>query len=87
MEPIDRLRKLIREDLDDGDPFFTDEDLDFYLGENGGSVEAAAYQLLILKSEDNSLEVSGMSTKDTSRYFLRLAQQYRQNNSGGLWGA
>lgn len=80
---IERMRIILREKEV---PFFTDDELDFYLQENGGNVNAAIYQCCIIKAEDTSLDVSGLSTPDTAKYYLRLAQRYRPSNSGVLEG-
>lgn len=67
-------------------PYFTDEELEYYLNKNGGTVEQAAYECLIIKAENTTLSISGMTTADTSKYFLRLAAKYRPNNTGILRG-
>lgn len=77
------LRILLRED---DIPFFTDEQLEFYLNLNGGDLRSTAYQCLLVKAEDTTLSVNGLSTADTSKYFRRLASQYRPFNSGILGG-
>ena len=83
MEALDKLKLMIRErDC----PFFTDDELLFYLEENGGDLNKAAYRCLILKSENTTLSVSGLQCADTSKYFRRLAQKYRTTNSGVLPG-
>lgn len=83
MSDLSNLKLILRE----GDiPFFTDEQLNFYLEQNGGDVRGAAYQCLLVKAEDTTLSVSGLSTSDTSKYFRRLASQYRPFNSGTLKG-
>lgn len=64
--------------------FFTDEELDFYVTENGGDVNAAIHQCLIIKSENNSVAISGLTAADSSSYFKRLASQYKPTNSGFL---
>ncbi len=80
---LDRLKIVLRErDC----PFFEDEELDFYLQENGGDFDATAYQCLILKSQNTELVLSGLESADTSKYFRRIAQRYRKNNSGTLKG-
>lgn len=83
MKDIDRMKKILRED---DIPFFMDEDLEFYIAENNGNVDAAIYQCAIVKSEDTTMSVSGLSTADTSSYFKRIARKYRPNNSGILEG-
>ena len=76
-----RIKKNLREE---DYPLFSDEDLMFYLNENNGDVEATIYQCLIIKSEDSSISLTGLNVADTSKYFKRLAQKYRKNNSGIL---
>lgn len=65
-------------------PFFDDEELEFYLGENDNDVNAAIYQCLLLKAEDSTIAIQGLNAADTSSYFRRLAVQYKPNNSGIL---
>lgn len=80
---IKELKLILREkDI----PFFEDDELKYYLDKNGGDVDKTAYQCLIIKSEESSLSISGLSLSDTSSYFRRLAQRYRPNNSGVLKG-
>lgn len=83
MGSIEDLKIVLREsDV----PFFTDEELNFYLKQNNGDFNLTAYRCLILKSQDTTLSISGLSAADSSRYFLRLASQYRPSNSGVLKG-
>lgn len=67
-------------------PYFATGDIEYYLAKNNGDVNATIYELLIIKSEDSSISVSGLNTQDTSGYFKRLASRYRQFNSGTLHG-
>lgn len=85
MTDIERVYKEIREEQM---PYFDnpDEEIGYYLGKNNGDVDATIYELLILKSEDSSLALSGMTTQDTSSYFKRLASRHRRYNSGILGG-
>lgn len=83
MTEIDRIRKEVREEQA---PYFEDDDFLYYLEKNGGNVDATIYEMLIIKSEDSSISVSGLTTHDTSSYFKRLASRYRQFNSGTLQG-
>ena len=84
MDNMNDLKVVLREkDV----PFFTDEELQFYLKENGNDYRATAYQCLLIKAEDTTLEISGMSASDSSKYFRRLASRYRPNNSGVLGGS
>lgn len=83
MADIERMKVILRESEI---PFFSDEDLKFYLNENNGDVNRALYQCLLLKSENTSLGLSGVDLPDSSSYFRRIAQRYRPNNSGVLKG-
>lgn len=67
-------------------PYFSDEELLFYLGQNNNDTKATAYQCLCIKAEDTTLSVSGLSLPDTSKYFRRLASRYRPHNTGILRG-
>ena len=83
MNSLEDLKIVLREaDI----PFFSDEQLEFYLRENDGDYRATAYQCLLIKAEDTTLSVSGLSTADSSKYFRRLASKYRPHNSGILKG-
>lgn len=83
MTDLDNLKLILREE---DIPFFTDEQLKFYLEQSGGDVKAAAYHCLLIKAEDTTVQISGFSTADTSSYFRRLASMYRPFNSGTLRG-
>lgn len=82
MSPVEELKIMIREK---DCPFFSDEELEYYISKSS-TLEDAAYKCLILKSEDTTLSVSGLNCADSSKYFLRLAQSYRKGNSGILSG-
>lgn len=83
MNSIEELKIVLREaDV----PFFTDEQLEFYLKENEGDYTATAYQCLLIKAEDTTLSISGLNANDSSVYFRRLAARYRPCNSGVLKG-
>jgi hypothetical protein len=60
--------------------------LQYYLDKNEGNVNNTIYEVLILKSEDSSISVSGLNTTDTSSYFKRLASRFKPSNSGILKG-
>jgi hypothetical protein len=83
MTDIEKLKKLM---MEAEVPYFSDEDLQFWLDENKGDVYATAYQCLKIKAQNTSLNISGLSTADTTKYFLRLANTYRPRNSGTLIG-
>lgn len=83
MIDIERVKKEVREDQA---PFFEEDDFEYYLEKNKGDVNATIYEMLILKSEDSTISVSGLSTTDTSSYFKRLASRFKSFNSGILKG-
>ena len=83
MTEIERIKKEIREDQA---PYFEEDDFQYYLDKNNGNVDATIYEMLIIKSEDSSISVSGLTTQDTSSYFKRLASRYKQFNSGVIKG-
>ena len=83
MTDLERLKMILREsDI----PFFSDDELNFYLSENKGNFNATAYQCLLVKAETTNLSLSGLSLADTASYFRRLASRYRPHNSGILSG-
>lgn len=83
MTDIERIKKEIREEQA---PFFEEDDFEYYLDKNHGDVNATIYEMLIIKSEDSTISVSGLSTQDTSAYFKRLASRYKPFNSGVIAG-
>ena len=83
MTDIERIKKEIREAQS---PYFDEDDFHYYLDKNHGNVDATVYEMLIIKSEDSTISVGGLSTQDTSAYFKRLASRYKPFNSGELMG-
>lgn len=83
MTDIERIKREIREEQS---PYFEEEDFQYYLNKNNGDVDATIYEMLIIKSEDSTISVSGLNTSDTSGYFKRLASRYKNFNSGILRG-
>lgn len=78
---LQQIRTEIRENMS---PYFEDSDIEYYFMKNNGDIDATIYELLIIKSEDSTISVSGLNTGDTSEYFKRLASRYRRYNSGVL---
>lgn len=83
MTDIEKIKKEIREEQA---PYFEEDDFQYYLDKNNGDVNTTIYEMLIIKSEDSTIVVSGLNTQDTSGYFKRLASRYRSYNSGILAG-
>lgn len=77
-DKIEKLKVILREE---DCPLFSDEELMFYLEDNGYDFDNTAYQCLMIKSESTALVMSGFEISDTSKYFRRLAQRYRRTNS------
>lgn len=79
------LEALKRELREKDCPFFTDDsDYEYYYNKNDGDFNATVHEMLLIKAEDSTISVSGLSTSDTSAYFRRLASRYRSFNSGVL---
>ena len=83
MTDIERIKVEIREEQA---PYFEDSEIQYYLEKNNNDFDVTCYELLIIKSEDSTISVSGLNTQDTSGYFKRLASRYRSYNSGTLAG-
>ena len=81
LNSIDDLKIVLRESEVQ---MFTDAELQWYVDKFNGNYNRAAYELLIVKSENTGVSISGMSAEDSSSYFRRLANRYRPNNSGVL---
>lgn len=81
MEKIEQLRFNLREK---SIPYFDDEELQALLENNNNDVRAASYEGLLLKAEITGLNVSGITTQDSSTYFKMLASKYVKTNSGVL---
>lgn len=60
-------------------PFFDDPELQYQIERANWDVDLATYNCLIIKAEECSLNVSGLSLSDSSSYWLRLAAMYRPN--------
>lgn len=83
MKPIDELKMLLREREV---PFFTENELTFHLNQAEGDLRLAAYRLLLIKAENSTLTLSGMTLPDTSDYWRRLAHLYRPNGTCVMGG-
>lgn len=79
MGEIQELKLILREE---SSPFFSDEEIAYYLEKNNGDIEAAAYECLIIKSENDSISLpGGLNIADNQSYWLRLAKKYKPNGS------
>lgn len=73
---LEHLKRNLREEQI---PFFEDEELKHQLERANWDIDTATYNCLIIKAEECSLNVSGLSLADSSSYWLRLAAMYRPN--------
>ena len=79
MGEIHELKLILREETS---PFFTDEEIAYYLNKNNGNINNAAYECLLLKAEDDSIQLpGGLTLANNSEYWLRLAKKYKPNGS------
>lgn len=79
MGEIQELKLILREETS---PFFTDEEIAYYLNKNNSNVNNAAYECLLLKAEDDSIQLpGGLQLANNSEYWLRLAKKYKPNGS------
>lgn len=75
MEEIQELKIRLREE---SSPFFTEKELDYYLKQNNNDLDLATYECLLLKAEDDSISLpGGLQLANNSKYWLRLAKQYK----------
>ena len=77
------VKRILREDTM---PLLSDE-LIADISSSSDTLDEVIYKGALLKSEDTTLQVSGLSTADTSKYFLRIASMHRPSNTGILGGA
>ena len=79
MGEIQELKLILREETS---PFFSDEEIAYYLEKNNYNIDAAAYECLLLKAEDDSISLpGGLQLANNSSYWLRLAKKYKPNGS------
>lgn len=80
-ELLKQLKFNIREE---SSPFFTDdEELLYLLEKNAYDLDKTSYSALLRKAEDDSITLpSGLSVPNNQKYWLRLASQFRKNQSG-----
>lgn len=79
MGEIQELKLILREETS---PFFTDEEIAYYLNKNNGNINSTAYECLLLKAEDDSIALpGGLTLANNSEYWLRLAKKYKPNGS------
>ena len=79
MGEIQELKLILREETS---PFFSDVEIAYYLEKNKYNVDAAAYECLIIKSENDSISLpGGLNIANNQSYWLRIARKYKPNGS------
>ena len=79
MGEFQELKLILREETS---PFFSDEEMAYYLEKNNYNIDATAYECLLLKAEDDSISLpGGLQLANNSSYWLRLAKKYKPNGS------
>lgn len=79
MGEIQELKLILREE---SSPFFTDEELAYYLEKNSNDVTKTAYECLLLKAEDDSISLpGGLNLPNNKQYWLNIAKKYKSNGS------
>lgn len=81
MDKLEELKFNLREKQC---PYFGEEELRILLEKNNNDVKKASYEGLVLKAETTGLNVSGLTTQDSSKYFKMLASKFCTTNSGVL---
>ena len=81
MDKLEQLKFNLREKQI---PYFEESELLALLENNGGDVNKASYEGLIMKAETTGLNVSGLTTQDSSSYFKMLSSRFVSTNSGVL---
>ena len=82
----DVINSIMVEIREEQAPYFTFDEISYYYKKNNGDINATIYELLIIKSEDSSITVSGLSTQDTSAYFFFFFSRFKKFNTGVLTG-
>lgn len=79
LEPIEELKIMLREEQS---PFFSDQELYYYLEKYHWNIHKTAYHCLLLKAENDSFSLpAGLKLPDNRQYWLSLANRYRPNYS------
>ena len=78
MEPLEELKLPSRAKQV---PIFEEDGLLYQLEKAGRDVALAAYRCLLIKAENSTVQVSGLTLADTSAYWLRLAAAVRPSGS------
>ena len=79
MGEIQELKLRLREETS---PFFTDEELAYYLEMFNNDLNLTTYKLALMKAEDDSITLpGGLSLPNNSSQWKRIAAMYKPNES------
>lgn len=79
MGEIQELKLRLREE---SSPFFTDEELAYYLEMFNNDLDLTTYKLALMKAEDDSISLpGGLALPNNSKQWLRIASMYKPNES------
>lgn len=62
-------------------PYFDDEDLQILLDQYE-DINRAAYEGCMIKAQDDSVQIPGVSTPSNEKYWIRRANQFRMRCKG-----
>ncbi|CEO04852.1 Uncharacterised protein [[Clostridium] sordellii] len=79
MGEINELKLRLREE---SSPFFSDEELAYYLKMFDNDLDKTTYKLALMKAEDDSITLpGGLSLPNNGSQWKRIAAMYKPNES------
>lgn len=79
MGETQELKLRLREETS---PFFTDEELAYYLEMFNNDLDKTTYKLALMKAEDDSISLpGGLSLPNNKSQWLTIAAMYKPNES------
>lgn len=81
LTPLEQLKEITDED-DASLQMYTDTKLQAILDRHEGNVNAAAYEVLIRKSQATALTMAGVTLPEQQDYWKRRAAMVRPNRGG-----
>ncbi len=79
------MLKTLKANLREEDyPFFPDEELERILTDCNFDIRQATYRALIIKAENDGVNLPDIDIESSRKYWLSLASLYRPNRTGGI---
>ena len=77
---MDIIERAIIELREGETPFFTDDELNYYLNiKHPGNFDSAMYEMCLLKAENDSITLpGGLNIPNNQEYWRNLAKKYRK---------